>query len=286
MVREFQGAPRGGAENPDTGCMSARPDPELLDEAGCDGVLGPWKLINVPAVSANGGRELKKNVAILIIEGHCKSRCLHLGRERSGTMQSGRGREEAVAAEGAEGEGVPSFPRNCGFRELQDADRRVLSAMCSLGGDGKRPRRGGGIDHCSGPGLLRAGGERILAHPPGLAFNMPRRPSLRDGVESQSPSCRSAARSALGSSVDCSSTRVPSGCSADTRKDCGGTRPAKHEPFRQSGRPRQAQQGRSRGHRREQSLSSSLWFLPQVFPSGLDDSLSASSLCSILQRFC
>ena len=39
---------------------------EQAAEAGYEGILGPWKLISVAAVSSAGGRELK-TVACLII---------------------------------------------------------------------------------------------------------------------------------------------------------------------------------------------------------------------------
>ncbi|OLQ08922.1 hypothetical protein AK812_SmicGene7498 [Symbiodinium microadriaticum] len=41
---------------------------EQAAEAGYEGILGPWKLISVAAVSSAGGRELKKTVACLIID--------------------------------------------------------------------------------------------------------------------------------------------------------------------------------------------------------------------------
>ncbi|CAE7245675.1 SUF4 [Symbiodinium sp. CCMP2456] len=41
---------------------------EQAAETGYEGVLGPWKLISVAAVSSSGGRELKKTVACLLID--------------------------------------------------------------------------------------------------------------------------------------------------------------------------------------------------------------------------
>ena len=117
----------------------------------------------------------------------------------------------------------------------------------------------------------------------------PRRSSVCFGRISESPSCRSPTRDVSGPEVDSSPAGVCARCPADTGEDKCSARTANHGSAKPSGRSQRPWKARQRcaggERRRAEVVSGDTWFLPQIFPSGLDDSLSASTLCSFIRRF-
>ena len=166
-------------------------------------------------------------------------------------------------------------PGDCGPGFLQDFDLPGLSPLHGLGSPGAEQRRRSGIAHRQGPVANESGQTRLawlltcLDDPPFAMVEARRAPEPR-WVGAQ---------------------RVPEGRAADSGKDhCSA--PAAGSIDKSPEQPGEAErQGEeAESHKRQcggggHRLSSLDWFLPQLFPSGLDDSLSASTLALVVQRF-
>ena len=184
---------------------------------------------------------------------------------------------------------VPAFPRNCSSGLVQDSDLFLLSSGGVLGGGGERASSADGGPDWSGPGLCGAGRKRAGPHSAGMASDRAGRPTLCPGGTAEGSEVRSAARHVSGPSLGYSELGLSPGCRPDHRTDQQRAWPEHPQPTNESRRAAQRpwpkstrQQGRGRG---KHGLTSSAWFLPQVFPNSLDEALSASQLCTIISRF-